>query len=120
MITAEFAQAFAEEWIAAWNSGDLDRILSHYTDDFEMRSPFIVQKMNEPSGILRGKEAIRPYWTKGLGGEPKLHFELDRVFAGADSVAILYRNNRAGMVVEVIFFNEAREAIRGVAHYQSV
>jgi ketosteroid isomerase-like protein len=39
MMTAEFAAQFAEEWIAAWNSHDLDRILSHYADDFEMASP---------------------------------------------------------------------------------
>ena len=30
------ANEFAAEWIEAWNAHDLDRILSHYTDDFEM------------------------------------------------------------------------------------
>ena len=49
---------FAPEWIAAWNSRDLDRVLSHYTDDFEMSSPLIVALMNEPSGVLHGKPAI--------------------------------------------------------------
>ena len=118
MITPEFARRFAEEWIEGWNSGDLDRILSHYTDEFEMRSPFIVLKMKEPSGILKGKDAIRPYWTIGLAGNPPLHFELEQVFAGADSVAILYRSNRAGRVIETIFFDQKLRAIRGVAHYQ--
>jgi ketosteroid isomerase-like protein len=32
-VTREFADPFAEEWIAAWNAHDLPRILSHYEDD---------------------------------------------------------------------------------------
>jgi ketosteroid isomerase-like protein len=31
MITKEFAQHFAEDWVASWNAHDLDRVLSHYT-----------------------------------------------------------------------------------------
>ena len=38
-LTKEFARRFAEDWIASWNSHDLARILSHYTEDFEMSSP---------------------------------------------------------------------------------
>lgn len=39
MISPEFAAQFAQEWVVAWNSRDLDRILLHYADDFEMFSP---------------------------------------------------------------------------------
>jgi ketosteroid isomerase-like protein len=42
MITKEQALDFAHEWVAAWNAHDLERVLSHYTEDFEMSSPFIV------------------------------------------------------------------------------
>ena len=41
MISPQFAAQFAEEWVAVWNSRDLDRILAHYADDFEMASPYI-------------------------------------------------------------------------------
>ncbi len=30
----EEARGFAEHWIAAWNSHDIDAVLAHYTDDF--------------------------------------------------------------------------------------
>jgi ketosteroid isomerase-like protein len=43
---------FAKEWIAAWNAHDLDLILAHYTDDFEMSTPFIAKLSGEPSGTL--------------------------------------------------------------------
>ena len=35
MIEQSFAETFAAEWIAAWNSHDLESILSHYVEDFE-------------------------------------------------------------------------------------
>ncbi|WP_226860359.1 hypothetical protein [Acidithiobacillus thiooxidans] len=50
-----FAEHFAADWIASWNAHDLERVMSHYDDDFEMSSPVIVQVTGEPSGMLRGK-----------------------------------------------------------------
>ena len=46
MISSHAAERFADDWIAAWNAHDLEKILSHYTDDFEMSSPVIVSFMN--------------------------------------------------------------------------
>ncbi len=34
------AAAFAREWLAAWNSHDLERILSHYATGIVFLSPF--------------------------------------------------------------------------------
>src|SRR5262245_12032938 len=76
MIDRDWAERFASEWIDGWNSHDLERIFSHYTDDFEMSSPFIVEMMKVPSGVLRGKVAIRPYWTAALERKPPIKFEL--------------------------------------------
>ena len=42
MLENNFAEHFAADWIDSWNSHDLGRILSHYTDDFEMSSPIII------------------------------------------------------------------------------
>jgi len=52
MITKEFALAFAHHWVESWNSHDLEEILSHYSEDFEMTTPFIVSIMNESTGTL--------------------------------------------------------------------
>ena len=82
MLDLSWARAFAEDWIAAWNSHDLDRILTHYADDFEMTSPLIIERMKEPSGVLKGKEQVRPYWQNGLSVTPPIKFELVDVFVG--------------------------------------
>lgn len=46
------------------------RILHHYADDFEMFSPLIVERMKEPSGMLRGKMKVAEYWRLGLAAAP--------------------------------------------------
>ena len=113
-----WAYELANEWIAGWNSGDLDRILAHYSDDFEMRSPLIAARGFAPSGVLRGKPAIRLYWAAGLAtAKPPLHFELIDVYVGANTVAIHYTSVGRKRVVEVLEVDAARRVIRGSACY---
>jgi predicted HD phosphohydrolase len=46
------AERFAEDWVAAWNSHDLGRILEHYEEDFEMSigktTPLFPQSVRHP------------------------------------------------------------------------
>jgi len=118
MLNDVFAKQFAREWIEAWNAHDLERILSHYTEDFDMSSPVIAQLAGEPSGILQGKSAVRAYWAKALAAQPMLRFELIQVFVGAASVVIQYRGHR-GLGAEVFWFNAAHKVYRAAAHYQT-
>jgi len=113
----QWAKDFAGEWVAAWNAHDLERVLSHYHDDFEMSSPLIVERMGEPSGKLRGKAAIRPYWAAGLAATPPLRFELLGVFAGVGGLTLHYRSVGRRHVTEVLTVNESGEIIRGAAYY---
>ena len=117
MVSRDFAERFAEEWIAAWNSHDLVRILSHYEDDFEMASPRIVEIMGEPSGVLRGKESIGAYWEKALRLIPDLHFEKLGVFVGARGLAIHYRNQAGRLAVETFEIGVTGRVVRAAAHY---
>jgi ketosteroid isomerase-like protein len=117
MVTRDFAERFADEWIAAWNAHDLPRILSHYEDDFEMASPRIADIAGEASGVLRGKESIGRYWEKGLRLIPDLRFEKLAVFVGARSVAVHYRNQAGRLAVETFEIGESGRVVRAAAHY---
>jgi ketosteroid isomerase-like protein len=117
MIDSEFAAHFAHEWASAWNALDLERIFSHYTDDFEFSSPVIIERGFSPTGKLRGKDAMRPYWTAGLASQPPLRFEVIEVFAGADCVSIFYRSVGRKLVSEVFFFDAQRRVVRAAASY---
>ncbi|HEX3624105.1 MAG TPA: nuclear transport factor 2 family protein [Verrucomicrobiae bacterium] len=112
----ESANEFTREWIDAWNKGDLDRVLSHYTDDSQMNSPFIRMVYGEPSGKLAGKKKIRAYWQTMLAkfGPPQLEF-LD-LFASPNSIAIHYRN-RNRRCVEVLFFNDEGLVTIAASHH---
>lgn len=113
-----FAQHFADEWIAAWNSRDLERILAHYEEDFEMSSPIIPVLVGEISGTLKGKAAVGAYWAKALEKVPTLRFELLTVLAGVNSVTIYYKGHR-GLAAEVLHFSSGGKVRAAFAHYES-
>lgn len=118
-LTPQQTEEFAREWIAAWNARDLPRVLAHYTDDFEMSSPFIVEIAGEPGGTLKGKERVAAYWKAALEKHHNLHFELLGVFTGASSVVIHYRANFGRIAAEVLFLNDKGKVYRAAAHYQN-
>jgi hypothetical protein len=115
----DFAKSFANEWVKAWNDHDLDRVLSHYNDDFEMCSPVIAQLLGEASGCLRGKLAVGTYWRKALQVVPDLRFELISVLVGVRSVTLYYKGARDRLSAEVFDFNDSGQVVRAVAHYAS-
>ena len=111
-----FAERFGKEWVAAWNAHDLDRVLSHYEDDFEMSSPIIPALAGEPSGKLRGKTAVGAYWARALQKIPDLHFELVTALAGVDRVTVSYKGHR-GLCAEVLHFSASGKVRAAFAHY---
>jgi len=110
------ALEFAEEWIAAWNAHDIERILSHYEEDFEMSSPAIAKLTGEASGMLKGKKAVGEYWSGALKKYPQLHFELLHVLRGASSITLIYEGV-LGLSAEVFHFSPSDKVAKAFAHY---
>jgi len=48
---------FCNDWIAAWNAHDLERILSHYREDVLFTSPFAA-RAGARDGVLHGLPAL--------------------------------------------------------------
>ena len=120
MISKEQAKRFAKEWIEAWNAHNLEAILAHYSDDFEMTSPFIVAVMNEPTGTIKGRRNVGTYWQKSLDRFPDLKFELSVVLGGVNSITIYYKSSMSGstrLAAEVFFFDSEGKVNRAFAHY---
>ena len=118
MLKPNEAKRFAEDWIRDWNSHDMDAILSHYADDFEMQSPVIAQIAGEPSGILRGKKKVGAYWSQALKKFPDLRFFLVAVLRGMHSLTLYYRGVDGKLAAEVFFFNGEGKIEKGIAHYE--
>ncbi|MCW3126065.1 MAG: nuclear transport factor 2 family protein [Bacteroidetes bacterium] len=118
MITKEFAQHFAEEWVASWNAHDLPRVLSHYTEDFEMTSPYIVTVADEPTGTLKGKDKVEAYWSTALKKFTDLHFDLIDVLYSMNSVTIYYHSaSKNSKVLEFFLFDSSGKVQKAIAHY---
>jgi ketosteroid isomerase-like protein len=116
-LTAEQAEAFAAEWMAAWNAHDLERILSHYADGVQFHSPFVVQIAGEPSGRLIGKERLRAYFGEALKKYPDLKFTLLQVLTGVSSVTLYYRSVKDLSAAEVMRLDNSGKVVRVDAHY---
>ena len=100
------AERFADEWVRAWNAHDVEAVLAHFSDDVLFTSPVAAQVLPESGGVVRGKEALRHYWTTALAARPDLHFEVVGVYRGASTLVINYRNHRSELVNEVLTFDE--------------
>jgi ketosteroid isomerase-like protein len=97
------AQAFARQWVKDWNAHDVDALLEHFTDDVVFTSPVAIRIFGG-DGVLRGKEALRKYWSEGVRLIPDLHFEVLALYVGVNTLVINYRNQAGGVVNEVLTF----------------
>jgi len=105
------------EWIAAWNSHDLERVLSLYAEDSEMTSDKIPVFGFDPSGTLRGKDKIRAYWGTALKQLPNLHFDLIDTYVSPDSVVVFYQNERGAKICEYLRLDAEGKIKQGSANH---
>lgn len=54
--------------------------------------------------MLRGKDALRTYWTLGLERNPTLHFDVEGLYVGVTTLVINYRNQAGHLVNDVLRF----------------
>ncbi len=99
---------FAREWCAAWNAHDLDRVLALFHDDVVFSSPLAAAMLPDTAGRIEGKAALRTYWTEGLRRIPDLHFTIEAVFEGVETLVIQYRNQKDALVSEVLVREQGR------------
>ena len=109
--------AFADSWIAAWNTRDLDKVLALYAEDSEMVSDKIIKLGLDPDGRLRGKGNLRAYWGRALPLRPKLHFTLINAFVSPDSVVVFYRDELGHQICEYLRMNADGKIVQGSANH---
>jgi hypothetical protein len=116
-MTNERARLFGEEWIAAWNAHDLDRILSHYSDDVVVTSAFVARVLGDGSVTVRGKPALRAYWARALEQFSDLTFTLFAAYPGVDSVVVHYRSIGGLVGAEFMRFDDTGRVFEAFAQY---
>ena len=110
-------QSLVEDWIDAWNSRDLDRIMEHYADAVVFEANTVVRRWNRPDGTLRGIEELREHFRRGLELAPTIHFELEEVFSAPSGYAALYRRDNGNRVLDVVELDGEGKARQVKAFY---
>jgi hypothetical protein len=117
MLQETEVQKFAQDWILAWNSHDLDAVMSHYAAEVVLTSPVAAKLLSDPSGTITGKEAVRKYFERGLEIYPDLNFKLLDVMWGISSVVLYYQNQKGTKTGEFMEFDAKQMVARVVANY---
>ncbi len=117
MLTEEKAKELASHWVQSWNSHDLDKIMSHYEDDVVLISPVAAKILNDPTGTVLGKEALRSYFKKGLEVYPDLSFQLIDVLWGLNSVVLYYVNQKGTKTGEFMEVSSRGKVSKVIANY---
>jgi predicted ester cyclase len=104
-LQALFAREFARDWVGAWNSHNLERIMTHYDDQVVLVSP-IALKLLSGDGTVQGKAALREYFLRGLEAFPDPRFGLIDVLWGTETIVVYYINNvRGSKTAEVMLLD---------------
>jgi predicted ester cyclase len=116
-VNSTDAARFADEWISAWNSHDLDEITSHYAENVILTSPVAAALLGDPRGEVKGIAALRAYFAKGLEAYPNLRFDLSDVMSGISSVVLCYVNQKGTKSAEFMELDANGKVTRVVANY---
>ena len=114
------ADDHARQWAEAWNRRDLDAVLAHFEDDVVFASPKALAVTGAP--VVRGKAALRAYWSAAIAPVQHLRFEVRRILWDAESseLSIVYDRDldgKADRATEVLAFGPAGRVVRGEVFY---
>jgi hypothetical protein len=113
------ADEYARDWIAAWNSHDVDRVAAHYGDAVEYESPF-VERLHPGRTRLHGHAEVRDYIIGAFERFPDLHFTGPYLVAlGAASVCIVYRSVNGLIAAETLVLDERARVTHVHCHYRA-
>ena len=119
-MTRDGALRWAEQWVADWNARDLDAVLAHFDEEVVFTSPRALALVGVPT--VRGKPALRDYWTRALAAIGSLRFTLRRISWDPDTseLAIFYDRDvdgRCDRAAEVLQFGGSGRVARAEVYH---
>ena len=114
------ANAFATNWIKAWNKKDVDAVLEHYVEDAKFISPKAASIVGNP--VIEGKKALSEYWRLAAKKIEKIEFKLDHIVwdSHSNELIIFYEANLNGIccrACEAMKFDSSERQVSGEALY---
>ena len=89
-------KSIALQWFEAFNQHDIEMLLNLYHNDAEHYSPKL--KIHQPltNGLIKGKTALRAWWTDAFQRLPQLHYKVIKLTADEEQVFMEYIRQNPG------------------------
>ena len=89
-------EAIALKWFEAFNTHNLEALLSLYHNDAKHFSPKLKIRKPETNGLVCGKNALREWWQDAFDRLPTLNYTYTTLTANSDRVFMEYIRKVAG------------------------
>lgn len=80
----------AHSWFNAFNTHQLEELLSLYDEQAEHYSPKLKLRQPETEGWIRGKDALRSWWKDAFERLPDLYYQTSNIMATNERVVMEY------------------------------
>jgi len=119
-MTTQKNLSIAHAWFEAFNTHNLEKLLSLYDDDAEHFSPKLKIKHPETNGLVKGQNALSTWWQEAFEKLPSLHYKVTSLTANSDRVFMEYvrfvENEDEMLVAEVLEIKEGLIVASRVYH----
>ncbi len=109
-MTSQKNLSIAHAWFEAFNSHNLEKLLSLYDNEAEHFSPKLKIRHPETNGLVMGKNALRNWWQEAFDRLPTLNYKVTSLTANSDRVFMEYvrtvQNEEDMLVAEVLEIKE--------------
>ncbi len=99
-------ELIAKNWFEAFNSHDLEKLLSLYHEEARHYSPKLKIRQPKTNGLVTGKNALRAWWQDAFERLPSLHYEVTNLTANNTRIFMEYirkvENEEDMMVAELL------------------
>jgi ADP-ribose pyrophosphatase YjhB (NUDIX family) len=110
----------AERWLEAFNGRDLEALLALYAEDAVHTSPKLRAHDPATGGEIRGKPALRAWWSGALERSPGLRYQTRSLCADAERVWMEYLRinpGEASTLVSEVLEVEAGRIVRSRVYH---
>jgi hypothetical protein len=120
VMSPEKNLSIAHAWFEAFNSQNLEKLLSLYDDEAQHFSPKLKINKPETNGYINGKDALRLWWSEAFENLPTLHYKVTSLTSNADRVFMEYTRMVTGesdmLVAEVLEIRDNKIVFSRVYH----
>lgn len=107
-------------WFKAFNTKDLELLLSLYDEQAQHYSPKLKIKQPETNGLIQGKKALYDWWKDAFDRLPGLRYEIIDIMCDGTKVFMEYWRHNTGdetlRVGEILEFKDGKIVASRVYH----